>query len=448
VRDVVRTAGRAYGLTMNPLRALACAVAAALDRPLARACGGRLLVALSGGPDSTALLDVLESLAPARGLTLFVASVDHGLRPASAHEAATVVSGALGRGLAATVLRVQVRGRSMAAARRARYEALVAEAGRVEAGGIVVAHTATDQAETMLDRLVRGAGTRGLAAMAHERPIDGRLASPPAGGPADGAAVRLALLRPLLGVARAEVEAYIVARGLAVVRDPTNDDRHYRRSRLRHEVLPLLRRERADLDHALAATCDRLRADAAALDLLAGEAAARLRLPDGALDAAGLAALPEALFARVVALAAPVPLTAAHVAGLARLCADRRGTRSLDLPAHVRAERRYQRLYLPAPVESSAAIVTEEVAVTSPGLYVLGSMAVEVTEALYTSLGAQPLVLRHVREGDRAPSGKLQDLLVNAKVPRPERRHLPVLARGTEVVWVRGLRLTGPSAVQ
>jgi tRNA(Ile)-lysidine synthase len=320
----------------------------------------------------------------------------------------------------------------MAAARRARYDVLVAEARRVGAGGIAVAHTATDQAETLLDRLVRGAGTRGLAAMAAERRIDGDLV----------------LTRPLLDVSRAEVEAYVRARRLVVVRDPTNENLKYRRSRLRHEVLPLLRRERPDLDRALAETCARLRADADALDAAAEEAGRRLRAADGSLDAARLTALPEALFARVVTYAAGTTLAAVHVAALARLCADRRGTRRLDLPAGWEAERRYDRLTLRRRPTISEPIGTEEVAVPSPGIYLLGEMEVEVTASLYAALGSTPVTLRHVRPGDRVRHGKLQDVLVNAKVPRPERARLPVLARGPEVLWVQGLRLTGRGAVQ
>jgi tRNA(Ile)-lysidine synthetase-like protein len=75
-------------------------------------------------------------------------------------------------------------------------------------------------------------------------------------------------------------------------------------------------------------------------------------------------------------------------------------------------------------------------------------MEVEVSVALYAALGDEPMTLRHVRPGDRVRHGKLQDLLVNAKVPRPERARLPVLARGREVLWVQGLRLTGRGAVQ
>jgi tRNA(Ile)-lysidine synthetase-like protein len=409
---------------VDPVRTLRDAVARALADPLVRGAGERWLVACSGGPDSTALVDALEAHG---GLTLHVAAVDHGLRPKAAAEAAAVVAAATARGLPAQLLRVSVDGRSMAAARRARYDALAAEARRVGAGVIAVGHTATDQAETLLDRLIRGAGTRGLGAMAPARRID---------------AARW-LVRPLLAVSHAEVEAYVAARALAVVRDPTNVDLHYRRSRLRHEVLPLLRRERHDLDHALAETAARLRADADALDAAAAEHAARLTAADGSLDAAGLDGLADALFARVVARAAGLTLASVHVAALRQLCADRRGTRSLDLPSLLTAERRYDRLSFHARETKSAPDVTQEVAVEAPGIYLLDEMEIVVSARLYESLGAAPLVLRHVRAGDRTAAGKVQDLLVNQKVPRPERARLPVLARGAHVLWIEGVRLTG-----
>ena len=414
---------------MDAVSRLRAAVRRAAEQPLVVQAGGRWLVGCSGGPDSMALLDALEALG---GRALHVAAVDHQLRPAAAAEAAAVVGAARARGLDGAVLTVDVAGTSMAAARHARYRALIAEARRVDAGVIAVAHTATDQAETLLDRLIRGAGTRGLGAMAPVRRLDGAQL----------------LVRPLLAVPRADVEAYVQARGLTVVRDPTNVDAKYRRSRLRHQILPGLRRERPDLDVALAEACDRLRADADALDAVAEEALGRLRAADGSLDAAGLAALPEALFVRAVGRSAGVTLGAVHLAALRRLCADRRGTRSLDLPSRLTAERRYDRLTFATRVENSASAVTVEVAVERPGLYLLDGMPVDVSARLFESLGAGPLVLRHVRAGDRTRGGKVQDLLVNAKVPRPERSRLPILARGREVVWIPGVRLTGRSAVQ
>jgi tRNA(Ile)-lysidine synthase len=210
-------------------------------------------------------------------------------------------------------------------------------------------------------------------------------------------------------------------------------------------VLPLLRRERPDLDRALAETCARLRADADALDAAADDAARRLADAAGALDAAALAALPDAIFARVVARASGASLGAVHVAALRRLCATRNGTRSLDLPARVVAERRYGRLRFAVSTENLAPAVTEEVAVCRPGIYLLDGMRVEVDARLYESLGPHdevaPLVLRHPRAGDRVRAGKLQDVLVNAKVPRPERARLPVLARGERVIWIPGVRV-------
>ena len=398
------------------------AVRAAVARALARLPGGRWVVACSGGPDSTALVD---ALAAAGERPLHVVAVDHGLRAAAAAEAAAVVAAAKARGLDATAVRVVVDGKSMAAARRARYDALVHEAERIGATAVAVAHTATDQAETLLDRLIRGAGTRGLSAMAPARRIAGALW----------------LVRPLLSVPRDEIEAYVRAHALAVVRDPTNDDRAYRRSRLRHDVLPLLRRERADLDRALAATCDRLRADADALDAIADETIARLTGADGSLDAVTLATLGDAIFARVVAHRSGLVLAAVHVAALRKLCASANGTRSLDLPAGVVAERRYDRLMFLTPRKMIAPAVTAEVAVGQPGIYLLDEMRVEVSAELYDSLGGEPLTLRHVRVGDRARKGKLSDVLVNAKVPRPERARLPVLARGQRVVWIPGVRV-------
>lgn len=404
---------------MDPVRQLRAAVARALERPLVAQAGERWLVACSGGPDSTALCDALMALG---GRALRVAAVDHGLRREAAAEAAAVVAAARARGLDGRVLAVAVDGHSMAAARRARYDALVAEARRIDAGVIAVAHTATDQAETLLDRLVRGAGTRGLSAMAPVRRIDGD---------------RL-LVRPLLAVSRAEVEAYVTARGLAVVRDPTNADPKYRRSRIRHQVLPLLRQERPELDVALAEACDRLRADADALDEAAAAVSARIVLADGALDAAALAALPDALFARVMASRSGLVLGAVHVAALRRLCDDRRGTHSLDLPSRLTAERRYDRLRFRGRDDNLAPAVTQEVAVPGPGLYLLDGMPVDVSAQLWQSLGPhrEPLVLRHVRAGDRWRGGKLSDLFVDSKVPRPERARVPLLARGADVLWI------------
>jgi hypoxanthine phosphoribosyltransferase len=384
-------------------------------------------VACSGGPDSSTLLDVLQALSPELGVSLSVACVDHRLRQESLAEAEAVQAHARALGLDGAILPVSIDGRGMAAARHARYQALVEHAQRRSATAIAVAHTATDQTETLLDRLVRGSGIRGLAAMARVRPI------------ADG----LRLIRPLLDVTAAEVEAYVAARGLEVARDPTNRNLAYRRSRLRHEVLPLLRRERADIDRALAELADRLRADADALDAQAEQEATRIQHEDG-LDVPALARLPDALFARVVARAAGTPLEAVHIAALRKLCEGVSGTRESHLPGGRVAERRYDRLRFGAPSIDPGDV---ELLVTAPGRYTFLRVEVEVAQEAFARLGPG-LVLRNFRAGDQLGSRKLKEWFIDRKVPRPERRFVPLLVRrspeGEKVLCA----LTGEARVQ
>ncbi|HEY6380119.1 MAG TPA: tRNA lysidine(34) synthetase TilS [Candidatus Dormibacteraeota bacterium] len=197
------------------------AVARALDHDRAIATGERVLVACSGGADSTALLDSLARLAPPRGFGLHVAHVDHGLRAGSAAEADAVRALAAGRGLPFTALQVQVGpGASLQnRARSARHQALGDLADGLGVTAIALGHTADDQAETVLMRLLRGATPGSLAAMSLR---DGRLA------------------RPLLRVWRATTVAYCAELGLVPVDDPSNRDPRYLRTRVRLELLPAL----------------------------------------------------------------------------------------------------------------------------------------------------------------------------------------------------------------
>lgn len=198
------------------------AVARALDRDAVLVPGERVVVAVSGGPDSTALLDALARLAPPRRLDLHVAHVDHGLREGSAAEAEAVGALAMSRGLPFHALRVDVDaagGSLQDRARTARHAALRGLAAELEATAIALGHTADDQAETVLMRALQGATPRSLRAMS---PRDGMLA------------------RPLLRLWRVQTVAYCAALGLPVLDDPANADPRFLRSRVRHQVLPLL----------------------------------------------------------------------------------------------------------------------------------------------------------------------------------------------------------------
>ena len=191
--------------------------------------GGVVLVACSGGVDSVVLLHALHRVRTRLSLDLAVGHVDHGLRDGSAEDAAFVVRLAEKLSVPAEVMRVQLEGGEPLAsrarptlqerARRARYDALFELADRIGAGRLVTAHHLDDQAETVLLRLLRGSAPDGLAGIPKRSP-DGRI------------------LRPLLGVPRAEIEAWARAEGLEWREDPSNGSSDYARNRIRHEWLP------------------------------------------------------------------------------------------------------------------------------------------------------------------------------------------------------------------
>jgi len=206
-----------------------------------------VIVACSGGADSLTLLAVACDLA----LDPIAVHVDHGLRDGSAAEGDLVAAAAETLGARAEARRVDVApGANLEArARDARYAALAAAAAAHDARAVLVGHTADDQAETVLLALLRGSGSAGLAGMAVRRGL---------------------VVRPLLRVRRAETEACCRALGLDPVRDPTNDDRAFRRAWIRHEVLPLLEAGAArDLVPVLTRQAEVLREESDYLDALA-----------------------------------------------------------------------------------------------------------------------------------------------------------------------------------
>jgi len=190
--------------------------------------GERCVVAVSGGPDSMALLQVLAQLAPSLDLFLVVAHVDHGLRPEEAEaEASLVQKAAQSLGLACECGRVAVAACAKAqglslehAARNLRYGFLAEVAARHRATKIAVAHTADDQAEEILLRLIRGTGRAGLAGMATLR---------------DGL-----VIRPFLGIAKEDILRYLAEENIPYCLDSSNRQRIYLRNRIRLDLLPYL----------------------------------------------------------------------------------------------------------------------------------------------------------------------------------------------------------------
>ncbi len=254
------------------------------------AAGEMIVVGVSGGPDSLCLLHLLRRLAPELALRLHVAHLNHGLRGPEADEDAEFVAElAACWGLPVTIGRADVAalaaqpGRSLEeAARLVRYAFLAEVADATGATTIAVGHNADDQAETVLMHFLRGSGVAGLRGMLPRAPLsDYRLGEPAA--PRIPASPRL-LVRPLLAIPRADIEAYCAAHSLAPRFDRSNEDTTFYRNRLRHELLPLLATYNPAIGETLARTAAVLAGDheivQAALD--AAWAAAARPAPDGA----------------------------------------------------------------------------------------------------------------------------------------------------------------------
>lgn len=254
----------------------------------------RLLAAVSGGPDSIALLALLAEWAKTPGRPeLQAATVDHGLRPEAAAEAEEVA--ALCRALGVPHRTLRWEGKKpgsavQALARRARYALLGAEARRLGGAVLVTAHTLDDQAETMLMRLAHGSGPSGLVGMRERAERDG-----------------LVLVRPLLGIAKARLVATAQVRGLPFISDPSNNDTRFERVRWR-AAMPLLA-QRGVTAERLGRLAERMARLDAVADRRADEIFASVRLPERRgdeglrLDFSRLAEEPEEIVLRVLALA-------------------------------------------------------------------------------------------------------------------------------------------------
>jgi tRNA(Ile)-lysidine synthase len=294
-----------------------------------------VLVAVSGGGDSVALLHLLHRFAAKRRIDLSVAHLDHALRPGSAADRKFVLRLAESLELPCFAERRPVRPARRKdesleeAARRVRRQFLVETAHACGASWIATGHTMDDQAETILMRLVRGAGPSAVAAMSAAGP-----------GP---------FLRPLLGIERDALRAWLKRRRLPFRDDPSNASMAFDRNRVRKLVLPVIAKAmNPQAARHLVEAAARLREDAALLDAMARErfeAIASRRGSGLVIDAAALAALPGPLASRVARIALeeagcdPRRVSARHVESVLGLGSSP-APASVDLPGRMSVERR------------------------------------------------------------------------------------------------------------
>jgi tRNA(Ile)-lysidine synthase len=269
-------------LSARRSRALSSTDIDALFAPLGRAKA--LLIAVSGGPDSTALLLMAAEWAKRRGKTrIEAATVDHGLRPESADEAKAVAQLCARLGVSHRTLLwkgAKPTSRLQERAREARYRLLVDHAKRIGADALLTAHHADDQAETVLFRLLRGSGVAGLRGMDLMSARDG-----------------MTIARPLMALRKRDLITFASARGAPFIDDPSNADPRFARTRLR-ALLARLGEEGLDAE-ALDRLARRARETEEALEHLTAEVEARLGL-EGAIDARALFAAPVVVARRIL----------------------------------------------------------------------------------------------------------------------------------------------------
>jgi len=450
------------------------------DRAVLRP-GERVLVAVSGGPDSTALLLILSRLAVALDVVLFAAHFDHGLRgPSAARRERSYVETLCDR-LSVPVQAGAGDTRSHArahrfsreeAARDLRYEFLAEAAAAAGCTVVTTGHTADDQVETVLLHLIRGSGLAGLAGMAARGPW-------PLAGRGD-----LDVGRPLLCLRRQEADRYCRDEGLEPIKDPSNASPAFLRNRVRLELLPLLRQYNPRIDSALLRLAEAAGADLTVLEGVASDALATNGSGhDMVLSRARLSELPEGLRRHALRSAVRRLLGDLHdlhgdhidalLAGLARGVGYH-----LDLPRGLRFDVGYDEATLsleqaqapglrPGP-SSPPQPCPPETPLAVPGLTPWGPWLVEAEVLARTAdtppadprqawldadVTGETLRVRSRRPGDRfqplglAGEKKLQDFFVDARVPRAQRDAVPLVCGEPGIVWVVGHRIDGRARV-
>ena len=357
--------------------------------------GERVLVAVSGGPDSLALLSILREILPVVPLHLSVAHFDHGWRADSENDRDFVASIAATWGFDFHTARAPAgTPHTENAARTARYAFLRQTATQTSSTAIALGHTLDDQVETLLLHLLRGSGSRGLAAM---RRRDGDLA------------------RPLLDIARDDIEAYLSRLHLTPRRDASNADPRFTRNRLRQQLLPAIDAFDPAARELLARTADILSEEDRFLEAqVAG-------LPeDIATDRDAFAQLPPALQRRVIRRLVP-------------------GASFLEVEARRRGEA--AGLRQPAAEAPETPAVRATTCTCDPTRF----KARDQVAHLDADRVRLPLTVATRKPGDRMRAlglkepKRLQDILVDAHVPRQVRDSLPVVSDGEEIVWIPGV---------
>jgi len=427
--------------------------------------GETVVAAVSGGPDSLALLYALYHIREALNFTLHVAHLDHKFRGVeSAKDALFVKEHAHKLGLAFTLEATDVpqlvresKLSAETAARKARYEFYERVAAEVGASKIALGHNADDQAETVLMRLLRGSGARGLSGIPRIR--EGKY------------------IRPLLSTPRSEIEGFLSGLNLSPRQDASNEQPIYLRNKIRLELLPLLESEyNPSIKKALNRTAELLRSEDDYLDRMAHKSLndCMINRQDGLIDIdiPKLKKQDVALQRRLLrhGIASVIgnlrDIGFEHIESILPLISSRQPSRSLSLPHNLDITKSYDKLTIcKSPLGGIYAneSVCFKYELNVPGRTRLPELKATVAcdinfdseinprnrfQAMFDfdKIAQPPLQIRNRQNGDRfQPLGmrgtkKLKDFFIDEKIPRTSRDRIPILVSGDEILWVVGYR--------
>lgn len=421
--------------------------------------GDKVLVAVSGGPDSVALLHFLTQVKPVYDLTLHVFHLNHMIRGREADKDAQFVAEFANKlGVPSTPMRFDVpafmKREKLSleeAAREARYELMDKLASEIKASKIALGHHADDQVETFLMRLIRGSGLKGLLSILP---------------------VRNHYIRPFIEVSKEEIIDYINENGLEYRLDASNEDLSILRNKIRRELVPLISSYNPQFKPVLLRTIEVVREDQLHLEELTSEVFNVL-----AETGEGIARIPvQGVIAQSIALRRRLMrkciswvktdlrgIDFKHIENILSNIEEAPAQFELELPGNIIVFTEYEHLVF-ARRELFELAPVEPIRLEVPGITRVGTLGVEIDAQLTSSANLEferngrvahldadkipaELFVRTRRPGDSfKPFGmtkdkKLQDFFVDEKVPKRERDRVPIIASDGDIIWIAGFRI-------
>ena len=448
------------GLNLDPAKKIIKKVRNTISRYKMIRHGDRVIVAVSGGPDSVCLIKILHEIKDDLEIELLLAHFDHGLRP-DRDEDETMFVMSLARSLSLPFETKKAyktigigKGSLEEKARQARYRFLKEIKEVYSAQKIAVGHNLNDQAETVLMRLLRGSGASGLTGIPPCRDGD--------------------IIRPLIQVTRTEIESYLELTGLTYVTDYSNFEARYLRNRIRLELLPQLRKYQPQIVKILAQTADILRRDDECLEAEAEKwiegAIKTSKNGEIHIPLPSFIKLPVGLEGRVIRHALKMTgssnlrrISLRHVEDIRRMAMGKKPQAQVNLPNNLHAKRVYDKLVFSMGKDMGSKGFSY--LLEGPGTFYLEALGSRVcleemkrgdltemdSSPRIVFLDAEhidyPLEIRNFKPGDRfVPLGmighrKLKDFFIDLKVPSGTRRQIPILICRNKPVWICGLRI-------